>query len=156
MPKISGLNEITDPAPDDILAGVDDSADTTKYVKIGTLFSYFYPVGSQYVNYTDDTSPATLFGVGTWERVQGRTVVGISDSDPDFAEGVDGGQKDIMRHKHEVRLGVADDFNVPRNLRELVWTDNNMGDHVFQTAETGTGVNNMNPYTTAYVWKRTA
>lgn len=102
MPKITGLSEITNPEPGDILAGVDDSADTTKYIKIGTLLKLIYPIGSLYMNKTDETSPATLFGFGTWARIQGRTIVAISDTDPDFAEGSTGGQKEVQAHAHGV------------------------------------------------------
>lgn len=153
MPKISALSEITNPEPDDILAGVEDSDETTKYIKVSTLLKFIYPVGSIYINRTDDTSPATLFGFGTWVRIQGRTIVGVSDSDADFSVGVTGGQKDVMAHSHIFRrpLNVVDS---DRGTSSSLWSIDLEQDQ--PTSVTGTGENNMNPYFTAYVWERTA
>ena len=39
-----------------------------------------YPVGSIYMS-VSDTSPASLFG-GTWERIEGRFLMGASDTHP--------------------------------------------------------------------------
>lgn len=39
------------------------------------------------------TNPATLYGFGTWTRIQGRVVVGVSDSDADFDLNDTGGAK---------------------------------------------------------------
>jgi hypothetical protein len=191
MPRISALNEITNPTADDILAGVDDSAETTKYLKLGTLLKMVYPIGSLYMNRTDDTSPATLFGFGTWVRIQGKTIVAVDDSDPDFAEDTTGGQKVVQQHSHGVNdpghaHGVYDPgHNHSSNGRNqnngndggqrgITWGNRfeNGGYNAINPAGTGIGIygsgtgiwlanagsgaNNMNPYTTAYVWERTA
>ncbi|QHA89563.1 phage baseplate protein [Serratia rhizosphaerae] len=42
------------------------------------LQNLFYPVGSQYVNYTDSRSPSEILGFGVWEAVVG-TLYGAGD-----------------------------------------------------------------------------
>ena len=39
-----------------------------------------YPVGSMYLNSTDNTNPATLFGFGTWASVVDVCIVGAGNS----------------------------------------------------------------------------
>lgn len=158
MSKISALPTLTNPAKDDFIPIVDDSDDTTKQMTLATLLNMIYPVGSIYTNATDDTNPGTLLGFGTWVAyAEGRVLVGLNGSDSDFdTEEQTGGQKTVQAHSHSVSLGVADDFNPPYNERELVRTDNNMGNHNFNTGVTGTGSTNMNPYIVVHMWKRTA
>lgn len=50
------------------------------------------PVGTV-VTLGVSTNPATLYGFGTWTRIQGRVVVGVSDSDGDFDLNDTGGAK---------------------------------------------------------------
>ena len=46
-------------------------------LEISDVLEVVYPVGSTYINTTDDTNPGTLFGVGTWVRTgQGRVLIG--------------------------------------------------------------------------------
>lgn len=50
----------------------------------GITLADVYPVGSVYLSVVS-TSPATLFGFGTWARIgQGRCLVGVDEGDPDF------------------------------------------------------------------------
>jgi len=50
----------------------------------GITLADVYPVGSVYLSVVS-TSPATLFGFGTWARLgQGRALVGVDEGDPDF------------------------------------------------------------------------
>lgn len=50
----------------------------------GIVLADVYPVGSVYVSVVS-TSPATLFGFGTWARLgQGRAIVGVDETDPSF------------------------------------------------------------------------
>jgi len=67
------------------------------------LINQIYGVGSYYM--TEATaSPATILGVGTWVRVQGRFLVGRSDSDTSFdGVGEEGGSKN---HVHSNTLSV--------------------------------------------------
>jgi hypothetical protein len=63
-----------------------------------------YPVGSVYINATNNTNPGTLLGFGTWSAFgAGRVPVGFNASDPlfDTAEET-GGSKDaiVVSHTH--------------------------------------------------------
>ena len=84
--KISGLAALTDPAPADLFEVVDDVAGTptSKKVTLAALLAVAYPVGCVYQS-TVSTSPATLFGIGTWTALgAGRVLVGIDAGDADF------------------------------------------------------------------------
>jgi hypothetical protein len=63
-----------------------------------------FPVGSIYVNATDDTNPGTLLGFGTWTAFgAGRVMVGLNGSDTLFdALEETGGSKDaiVVSHTH--------------------------------------------------------
>ena len=49
------------------------------------IFDKIYPVGSIYINATNNTNPATLLGFGTWVAFgAGKVPVGIDSSDTDF------------------------------------------------------------------------
>lgn len=60
------------------------------YLKKATVIDVIYPVGSIYMSMSA-TNPATLFGVGTWERIsQGRMLLGADDST--YKAGATGGE----------------------------------------------------------------
>lgn len=67
------------------------------------LLETIYHVGSYYMS-DSSQSPASRFGFGTWERIQGKFLVGVSDSDSDFnAAGKTGGSK---THSHTNNLSI--------------------------------------------------
>ncbi len=71
-----------------------------------------YPVGSIYINATNNTNPGTLLGFGTWTAFgAGRVMVGFNASDPlfDTAEET-GGSKNaiVVTHTHDVSSSVTD------------------------------------------------
>ena len=119
-----------------------------------------YPVGSIYMNASDNTNPATLLGVGTWERFgEGRVLVSQDSTDADFdAIGETGGEKrhtltesEMPSHSHDLQWvggsgsasGIGNSFGIPIGSR---------------TGTTGGGNphNNLQPYITVYMWVRTA
>lgn len=60
------------------LSDVADVPTARKNLGISTLketLQAIYPVGAIYIS-TNETSPATLFGFGTWEQIQNRFIVG--------------------------------------------------------------------------------
>lgn len=120
-----------------------------------------YPVGSIYMS-VNSTNPSSLFG-GIWSRFgQGRCLVGVNESDTDFSSAQKtGGEKahtlttdEMPSHSHstniELTLGSGSQFR----LRD-------QGGNQFSTLYTGnTGGggahNNLQPYITVYMWRRTA
>ena len=79
---------------------------TTAFVQAAATaaLQLLHPVGSVYINATNNTNPGTLFGFGTWAAFgAGRVPAGFNASDPlfDTAEET-GGSKDavVVSHTH--------------------------------------------------------
>ena len=70
------------------------------------IYNAIYPVGSIYINATNNTNPATLLGFGTWVAFgAGRVPVGFDGSDALFnAAEKTGGSKNavVVSHSHTV------------------------------------------------------
>ena len=121
-----------------------------------------YPVGSIYINATNNENPATLLGYGEWERFgEGRVLVSQDSGDEDFGDvGATGGSKthqltvdEMPSHNHSY---TRDSFS------NRSTTSNNFGvqDGTFSDNTGSTGGdsphNNLQPYITVYMWVRTA
>lgn len=139
------------------------------------LLNMCYPVGAIYMS-TVDTSPETFLG-GTWKRYgSGRTLVSVDANDVDFnAAGKTGGEKEhaltvaeMPKHTHNQKIQYD---NQNRDMADLVSDTSDTGSakmwsmsgiyssHIaLITGETGASQphNNMPPYTTCYMWVRTA
>lgn len=135
-----------------------------------------YPIGSIYMN-VNSTNPGTLFG-GTWEQIQGKFLLGMSSSYPAGSQGGEASHTlttaEMPSHGHnpanevgyygfitnsKKAFSIGDmgsqsgsgryypyapaDFDISRNTL---------------TGTTGGGKshNNMPPYLSIYIWKRTA
>ena len=124
-----------------------------------------YPVGSIYINAGVATNPGTLLGFGTWSAFgSGRVIVGVDSTDTDFdAVRETGGAKtdshvltiaEIPAHTHNVTMSTNDTDN--DNLSE----GNTSGTSTHPTSSTGGGAAHshdiVQPYITAYLWRRTA
>ena len=86
--KLSALTELAvAPATTDEVYIRDVSeaaADQSKRITIANLVAASYPVGAVFIAVVA-TSPATLFGFGTWSAIgTGRVLVGIDSADVDF------------------------------------------------------------------------
>lgn len=69
-----------------------------------TLLQTIFGVGDIWMTQSED-NPATRFGFGTWQKQQGRYVVGSSSTDTDFSgAGVQGGSK---THTHSSNFSVS-------------------------------------------------
>lgn len=66
--------------PNGTLAIVTDEAESS--IDLGVV----YPVGSIYMNATDDTNPATLFGIGTWSLIDSKFLYGTNNLLSDLGE----------------------------------------------------------------------
>jgi hypothetical protein len=121
-----------------------------------------YPVGEIYVTRRSG-NPSSLLGFGTWEAyAQGRVLVGYDSADSSFdAQDKTGGAKvhhlslnEIPAHTHSniVALSTTNDFDTTggssSGVRKLT----------SQTGSAGGGQahNNLQPYITVFMWKRTA
>ena len=58
--------------PNGTLIGITDEAENSIDLTV------VYPVGSIYMNATDDTNPATLFGIGTWNLIDSKFLYGAN------------------------------------------------------------------------------
>jgi hypothetical protein len=151
---------------DDVLTAASAASDSAIATAIAAAKQALMPVGFV-VTLGVSTDPATLFGFGTWTRIQGRVVVGVSDTDHDFDLNDTGGEK--------AHLLTVDEMPSHRHTtvdRVMVWDAGRSG----AAAGSGFGAqwygwgdgswmnytggsqshNNMQPYISKYVWERTA
>lgn len=135
-----------------------------------------YPIGSIYMN-VNSTNPGTLFG-GTWEQIQGRFLLGMSSSYPAGSQGGEASHTlttdEMPSHGHNP-ANEAGYFGFITNSKKA-FSIGDMGSQsgsgryypyasaAFDisrntlTGTTGGGKshNNMPPYLSIYIWKRTA
>ena len=127
-----------------------------------------YPVGSIYINAGVATNPGTLLGFGTWTAFgTGRVIVGVDSSDTDFdAVRETGGSKtdshaltiaELPSHTHETTLR-GNGENETQNFPSA--SDNTDPSRTMTSGATGGGAAHshdiVQPYITAYMWRRTA
>lgn len=128
-----------------------------------------YPVGSIYFS-VDSANPSTKFG-GTWVAWgEGRVPVGVNNADSDFnSVEKTGGEKthvlsasEMPTHSHTIDSAVSTHSSIVSTDTGLYQgsgaiTFTAIGT-VNETDETGQGIahNNLQPYITCYMWKRTA
>lgn len=133
-------------------------------IKGTDILELVYPVGAIYLSAVS-TSPATLFGFGTWERIQNRFLLAAGSA---YAAGSTGGAAthalsvdELPSHSHgfvneftnrAIPSSQSGSFNIPITkgsaATSSVSATNNEGG--------GKAHNNMPPYLAVYVWKRTA
>ena len=127
-----------------------------------------YPVGSIYINAGVATNPGTLLGFGTWTAFgTGRVIVGVDSSDTDFDTVREtGGSKtdshslsiaELPAHTHTATLR-GNGENETQSLPSA--SDNTDPSRTMTTDSTGGGAAHshdiVQPYITAYMWRRTA
>jgi hypothetical protein len=126
-----------------------------------------YPVGSIYTNAGVATNPGTLLGFGTWSAFgAGRVIVGVDSTDTDFdAVRETGGAKtdshvltiaELPSHTHPIQV-----FNESGSPDGDVGGDSSSSSlGTTNTQATGGGSAHshdiVQPYITAYMWRRTA
>lgn len=135
-----------------------------------------YPIGSIYMN-VNSTNPGTLFG-GTWEQIQGKFLLGMSSSYPAGSQGGEASHtlttEEMPSHGHNP-ANQSGYYGFITNSKKAF----EVGDMGVQsgsgryypystvafdisrnslTGTTGGGKshNNMPPYLSIYIWKRTA
>ena len=138
---------------------------SVKSLTIGgkTIFDLFYPVGSIYETESSSFNPNNSFG-GTWQRIQGKMLVGVDDNDSSFnAPAKTGGEKthtltvsEMPSHVHQQY--VASNTGTDAIRRDFKSAGTCSRYPPSDTGATGGGQphNNMPPYYTVYIWRRTA
>jgi hypothetical protein len=147
------------------------------------LNKIIYPIGSIYFNAGTSENPSTLLGFGTWERFgEGKVLVGVDSTDTDFdtAEKT-GGEKthtltdaEMPSHNHGGSTSTDGNhnhsyYNFNSGNGENVGTENTSyyagtnttgtagsHNHSISTSGSDNAHNNLQPYITVYMWKRTA
>lgn len=149
-------------------ANVEEISNNIKYIdkKISDLLNMFYPVGSVYETMDSSFDPNKKWG-GTWERIKGKVLVGVDEDDDDFntSEKI-GGEKahtlvvnELPSHTHTnyaKRTNIT--INNSGNTHVTCHRSNSgatVGNNIGSTGE-GVAHNNLQPYITCYIWKRTA
>lgn len=138
-----------------------------------------YPVGSIYMS-INNVSPSTLFG-GTWEQIKDRFLLACGDN---YSNGLTGGEaehkltiNEIPSHEHQVvernsLSGKMEDFwlgtemngnsgenkhyKLTSTSRNLQWVYSLYKGLIATSVGGNQSHNNMPPYLTVYMWKRTA
>ena len=153
----------------------DFNVNGTLKVNNKNIFDLIYPVGSFYIS-AKSTNPATLFG-GTWEQIQGRFLLGRSSSYPVGSMGGEAThtltENEMPSHNGHLSAGIAgtspfEKGNYKGYLNSDIMTpysDIGRGWNVYAGNEMhpaseavggGQAHNNMPPYLSVYIWKRTA
>lgn len=145
------------------------SGETTVTKEIALLediANALYPVGSIYMS-VNNTNPSTFFG-GTWEAWgAGKVPVGVDTNDTDFATvEKTGGEKqhtliiaEMPEHNHTIPCTpTANDGSEPTYQAAQVNAEatGNHNSIVAVSSGGGSPHNNLQPYITCYMWKRTA
>ena len=144
---------------------LNDKIDKIGGIDKSQLLDMIYPIGSLYMS-MNETDPKDLFG-GTWERIKDRFIYANGDA---TASGTLGGS---TAHNHGLGSGFAamniGDGGIQYQEKQVgAWGTNaamNIGTSYdsYQTKYWGIALggatdngNNIPPYITAYIWKRTA
>lgn len=156
-------------------ANPDQPASWQDAITKAQLLDMVYPVGSLYLT-VSTMPPGGLFG-GSWELWgKGRAIVGVDTSDTDFSTAEKtGGEKKHKLTKDEmpVHTHIQDPHRhnvfTASGSTSAYWFSANSGgvnvnNYAYTTSETATNQNaggdqphnNMPPYITCYIWKRTA
>lgn len=144
-------------------------------VPLAGIMNLIYPVGSIYMSMSS-TSPATLFGMGTWVAIEGSFLVGVKSDDTDFSTaGNTGGEKthtltsgEMPAHNHGSNgaattgsIGLSDGNTTSMtdaNGYNLLWSKASTSGTYIAVKQEGSGQahNNLPPYFAVYMWQRTA
>ena len=128
---------------------------------INSIIDLIYPVGFIISTENATFNPNNLYKGTTWERIKGKVIVGVDEDDTDFASsGLTGGEKEhtlteaeMPKHNHPGIIGYT---NTNGNYARLFL--GTQGTNLADEGKVGGGQahNNMPPFYTAYMWRRTA
>lgn len=151
-----------------------DKAEKTDIPTVTDILKSVYPVGAIYIS-TVSTGPATLFGFGTWERIKDKFLLSAGST---YSAGSTGGEathkltaKELPKmggtiSTHGVYAGtpiaaVSGVFSASHKCSGKYMSGSASGHDSIDTIVYSNGGedaahNNMPPYLTVYMWKRTA
>lgn len=154
----------------------DFNVNGTLKVNNTNIFDLIYPVGSFYIS-AKSTNPAILFG-GTWEQIQGRFLLGRSSSYPVGSMGGEAThtltESEMPSHNGHLSAGLSGSVPMGEGNYEGYLNSSTMnaypgggyrgwnvyaGNEMHPASEAvggGQAHNNMPPYLSVYIWKRTA
>lgn len=124
-----------------------------------------YPVGEIFMT-RQSGNPSTILGFGTWERyAQGRVPVGYDEGDSSFnAVDKTGGAKthvlttaEMPAHSHVIDgTGTSAIETLPNTRVWMGWVGTTNTTRSTNSEGGGQAHNNLQPYITVFMWKRTA
>ena len=129
---------------------------------VGMTLDQVYPVGAVYIS-TVSTSPATLFGFGTWQQIEDVFLLSAGSA---YTAGDTGGEaehtltvSEMPSHTHNITGGGSELSLVTGStgLYRLSFATNGGAKQMYNS-NTGDGHahNNMPPYLVVYMWQRIA
>ena len=143
-----------------------DLTNDSGFITTADIGNALYPVGSIYMS-VNDTNPSTFFG-GTWVSWgAGKVPVGVDTNDTNFATvEKTGGEKqhtltiaEMPEHNHTIPCTpTANDGSEPSYQAAQVNAEATGYHNSIVAVSSGGGSphNNLQPYITCYMWKRTA
>lgn len=181
--KASEVNETFDEIYNEFNGGIDDNNINFNLISglKELIFKDLYEVGDLWTT-TQNVNPYDKFGFGTWERFgEGRVPVGYDSTDTDFDTGEKtGGEKEHQltdaempshnhggststngKHSHTYTGvshadGILNGDNNINSFNTTQTSSNGSHNHSISTAGSDKAHNNLQPYITVYMWKRTA
>lgn len=176
---VDGVEGVSNVAAENIIDAINNNQTSDKYVQLKdkeNLLNLIYPIGSIYIT-TDSNNPKDFLG-GTWELFgQGKTLVGVKPEDTTYGvSGNEGGEythtltnEEMPMHKHTEYATVGNiAYNKPTSAQgndticSIEYTEYDNKNVSYEptvlTGWSGEGQphNNMPPYITVYMYKRTA
>ena len=137
---------------------------TKKFISI--LFLLMHPKGSLFHS-NDPTSPAELYG-GTWERIEGKFIMGASDTYPAGSTGGSATHTQTMdetpKHNHGIGTNVPGDGFHNEQWQFYITSVKQVSDasgydsYGMWTESVGGNapMDILNPYYSMYIWRRVA
>ena len=164
LQSVASLKTYVDSKLDDVDSKLDDVDSKLDELKT-TMKNEMFPVGT-IIKTVRNVNPSTYLG-GTWVAWgTGRVPVGVDTSQTEFnAVEKTGGEKSVKltvneipphNHKYTIPFEVSGEFE---NVRDGAFYESGVyleNDETTTSAGGGLAHNNLPPYITCYMWKRTA
>lgn len=144
------------------VATPEEDADAVNKAYADGIVRQIFPVGAIYIS-TKATSPASIFG-GTWEQILDKFLLAAG---AEYKAGATGGSathtltiEEMPSHSHDLVTGLIEHPYIPtwgNDQKFPPWYDStHSSDSFIKATGGGAAHNNMPPYLTVYIWKRTA